>query len=41
MEWWILLGLTAAALAVGGITGLRQTRGRKTRERTGNIYPLW
>jgi hypothetical protein len=41
MEWWILLGLTVIALAVGAINLVRRHRRQKTEEQTGNIYPLW
>jgi hypothetical protein len=41
MEWWLLLGLTLVALAVGGFTRLRRPRHRKPQEQTRNIYPLW
>ena len=41
MEWWILLGLALAAVAVGGVTRLRKARRRAADRETGTIYPLW
>ena len=41
MEWWILLGLALAGVAVGAINRLRKSRRRAAESETGNIYPLW
>ena len=42
MEWWILLGLAAAALGVGGgRRGIRKPRRREPESEPKNIYPLW
>jgi hypothetical protein len=41
MEWWILAGLAAVALAAAGINRVRRPRRRKAEEQTRNIYPLW
>jgi hypothetical protein len=41
MEWWIVLGLVLAAVAVGLANRIRKSR-RSTVERDGKtIYPLW
>ena len=41
MEWWLLLGVVIAVLAVGAVIRMRRTRVQKSRQETGNIYPLW
>lgn len=41
MEWWILLGLAAAALGFGAIGRLRRRRRAEPESEPKNIYPLW
>jgi hypothetical protein len=41
MEWWLLLGVAVLILAVGAMTRMRRSSRRKSRQETGNIYPLW
>jgi hypothetical protein len=41
MEWWLLLGVAVLILAVGAVTRMRRSSRRKSRQETGNIYPLW
>ena len=41
MEWWLLVGVAILILAVGAVTRMRRSSRRKSRQQTGNIYPLW
>jgi len=41
MEWWILLGLAAAALGIGVVGRVRKLRRREPEGEPKNIYPLW
>jgi hypothetical protein len=41
MEWWILLGLASAVVAVRVVNRLRKRRRRPAEGETGSIYPLW
>jgi hypothetical protein len=41
MEWWILLALAVAGLAIGARSRLRRIRRRPADADGKNIYPLW
>jgi hypothetical protein len=41
MEWWLLLGVAVLILAVRAVTRMRRSSRRKSRQETGNIYPMW
>ena len=41
MEWWLLLGVAVLVLAVGAVARMRRSSRPKSRQETGNIYPLW
>ena len=41
MELWILLGLAAAAMAVGVVSRMGKLRRGEPERDAKNIYPLW